>query len=162
MTSEQQRLVEDNLPLVYFIISREYPTFIGDEDLAQSASLGLCQAAENWDETKGLFSTYAGKCIRNEINKEFIRRKPHSKNISLQTTLSEKLTLDEVLVGDEDVVIMDEKFYDTLTDEEIKAFELYYVGYSADEIAETMRCNVPKANKLLRIVKKKWERFNEN
>jgi RNA polymerase sigma factor (sigma-70 family) len=162
MTSEQQRLVEDNLPLVYFIISREYPTFIGDEDLAQSASLGLCQAANNWDETKGLFSTYAGKCIRNEINKEFIRRKPHSKNISLQTTLTEKMTLDEVLVGDEDIVVMDEKFYDTLTDEEIKAFELFYVGYSAEEIAEVMRCKVPKANKLLRIVKKKWERFNEN
>jgi DNA-directed RNA polymerase specialized sigma24 family protein len=67
-----------------------------------------------------------------------------------------------VLVGDEDVIIMDEKFYDTLTDEEIKAFELFYVGYSAEEIAETMRCKVQKANKLLRIVKKKWERFNEN
>jgi RNA polymerase sigma factor (sigma-70 family) len=162
MTSEQKKLVEDNLPLVYFIISREYPTFIGDEDLSQSAALGLCQAANSWDESKGLFSTYAGRCIRNEINKEFIRRKPHSKNISLQTTLAEKMTLDEVLVGDEDVVVMDEKFYDTLTDEEIKAFELFYVGYSAEEIAEAMRCKVPKANKLLRIVKKKWERFNES
>ena len=162
MTSERQKLVEDNLPLVYFIISKEYPTFIGDEDLAQSASLGLCQAANNWDETKGLFSTYAGKCIRNEINKEFIRRKPHSKNISLQTTLTEKLTLDEVLVGEEDVVIMDELFYDTLIDEEIKAFELYYVGYSADEIAEEMGCKIQKANKLLRIIKKKWEKFNES
>lgn len=162
MTSERQRLVEDNLPLVYYIISREYPTFIGDEDLSQSAALGLCQAAENWDETKGLFSTYAGRCIRNEINKEFIRRKPHSKNISLQTTLTEKMTLDEVLVGDEDVVVMDEKFYDTLTDEEIRAFELYYVGYSAEEIAEDMNCKIQKANKLLRIIKKKWEKFNEN
>lgn len=162
MTNESQRLVEDNLPLVYFIISREYPTFIGDEDLSQSAALGLCQAAENWDETKGLFSTYAGRCIRNEINKEFIRRKPHSKNISLQTTLTEKMTLDEVLVGDEDVVVMDERFYDLLTDDEIKAFELYYIGYSAEEIADEMKCKIQKANKLLRIIKKKWERFNEN
>jgi RNA polymerase sigma factor (sigma-70 family) len=162
MTSEQQKLVENNLPLVYYIISREYPTFIGDEDLAQSASLGLCQAAENWEETKGLFSTYAGRCIRNEINKEFIRRKPHSKNISLQTTLTDKMTLDEVLVGDEDVVVMDEMFYDTLTDEEIRAFELYYVGYSAEEIAVEMHCKIQKANKLLRIIKKKWEKFNEN
>lgn len=162
MTSEQQKLVEDNLPLVYFIISREYPTFIGDEDLAQSASLGLCQAAKNWDEAKGLFSTYAGKCIRNEINKEFISRKPHSKNISLQTTLTDKMTLDEVIVGDEDVVVMDELFYETLTDDEIKAFELYYVGYSAEEIASAMNCKIQKANKLLRMIKKKWEKFNEN
>jgi DNA-binding CsgD family transcriptional regulator len=49
-----------------------------------------------------------------------------------------------------------------LTDEEIRAFELYYVGYSADEIAEEMGCKIQKANKLLRIIKKKWEKFNEN
>ena len=86
--------------LVYHIISRQYPTFIHDEDVIQSGMLGLCKAAESFDPKKGLFSTYAGRCIRNEINQEFIKRKPFSQTVSLDTKISEEGTLQDVLVGE--------------------------------------------------------------
>ena len=78
----KNELIEKNMNLVYFVISKYYPTFIHDEDIVQSGMLGLCKAADKWDESKSKFSTYAGRCIRNEINQEFIRRKPFSKVIS--------------------------------------------------------------------------------
>lgn len=39
------------------------------EDVYQCAMLGLFEAAQNYDESKGAFSTYAPYHIRNEINK---------------------------------------------------------------------------------------------
>lgn len=162
MNDEQRALVEANMNLVYHIIHRDYPTFSKDEDLIQSAMVGLCNAAEKWDEERGLFSTYAGRCIRNEINKEFISRKPYSKTISLQTTTTEGITLEDQIMGDDDIVVMDEAFYDTLNDDELTVFELSSVGYEADEIALRTKFTLPKVNKLLRITKLKWEKFNEN
>ena len=69
MTNKE--LIADNLRLVYHIVHEHYPTFKNDEDIVQCGMVGLCKAANTWDANKGVFSTYACKCIRNEINKEF-------------------------------------------------------------------------------------------
>ena len=116
----RQQLIEDNMNLVYFIISREYPTYLQDEDIIQSGMLGLCKAANSWEE-RGLFSTYAGRCIRNEIRQEFVRRKPHSKLVSLEANVNDESTLGDLIVGEEDVVYLDdEQFYSQLTKEELE------------------------------------------
>ena len=161
MNDKQCQLVEDNLNLVYFIIRKEYPTFLGDEDLVQSARLGLCQAAINWDENRGKFSTFAGKCIRNEINKEFIRRKPHARNISLETPIAEEGVLADVLEGESyDSIGVEDSFYNYLTKEERTVFSLNNMGLSSAEIAESTGYGVQKVLKLLRIIKLKWRKFD--
>lgn len=162
MNKEQQKLCEDNLKLAYYIVSQYYPTYIHDEDITASALLGLCKAAESYDPNKGLFSTYAGKCIRNEINQEFIARKLHSKVISLDNTVGENLTLGEVLIGEDDVAYMDELFYEQLTEDEKSTLQLDNMGYSTDEIADMSGFSVQKVQKLLRTTRLKWRQYNDN
>lgn len=71
MTTEQEKLVEENLRLVDFVIRRKFPRWreIGEyEDVQQTGRIGLCKAAQTYDPDKGrMFSTYAAKCIRNEL-----------------------------------------------------------------------------------------------
>lgn len=109
--TEINRLIEDNIKLVWFVMNKYYRSFINDEDLFQSGTLGLVQAANSWDENRGAFSTYAVKCIRNEISWEFIRRDKHKSVLSLDTstipgTDGEKSIIDYA-VGEEDVDYVD-------------------------------------------------------
>ena len=148
------------MKLVYYIVSKDYPTFIRDEDIIQCGMLGLCKAAQSWDESKAKFSTYAGKCIRNEINQEFIRRKPHSKNISLETKVGEEGTLADVLVGEDDIGFIDyDDFYEQLTAEERTVLEWDNYGYDTAQIAERLGLSATKVQKILRIITLKWRRF---
>ena len=159
----KQQLIEDNMKLVYSIISKEYPTYLHDEDIVQSGMLGLCKAADNWDESKAKFSTYAWKCIRNEINQEFINRKPHSTNVSLETPISEESVLGDLIVGETDVgYVGEDYFYDTLTEDERNAFLLYNSGYSVNDIAEKYNWSIQKTQKNIRLCKSKWRKFNED
>lgn len=157
----RQKLIEDNLNLVYSVVSKEYPTYLRDDDIIQSGMLGLCKAAERWDESKSKFSTYAWKCIRNEINQEFINRKPHSKNISLSTKVGEDGTLEDVLVGDEDVGFVDTTtFCESLNDEERNIFIADQEGLFTDEISTKLNMSIGRVQKILRIIKIKWRNFN--
>jgi RNA polymerase sigma factor (sigma-70 family) len=151
-------LVEDNIKLVYHIISREYPTYIKDEDIIQCGMVGLCKAAKYWKE-QGLFSTYAGKCIRQEICLEFIRRKKHSKVVSLDANIGEEDTLGDIIVGKEDVDFIDDTLYQNFTKDELAILELYKEGYAAGEIAKMREMKVNKVRKILRTIKLKWRNF---
>ena len=158
----QQQLIEENMKLVYFIISREYPTYIGDEDISQSGMLGLCKAANHWNG-EGLFSTYAGKCIRNEIRQEFIRRKKHANVISLDVNVGEDITLGDVVIGEDNISYIDQDgFYTTLNNEERDVLKLDSLGYSPDEIAELRGWDIQKSWKILRMIQLKRRKFDEN
>ena len=107
----KQRLIEDNMNLVYHLISREYPTYIQDEDLIQCGMLGLCCAAEKWDESKSAFSTFATYCIRNEIRMEFRRRAKHQGILSLEYEVDgedgDKAQFGDFIVGEDDIGYID-------------------------------------------------------
>ena len=156
----RQQLIEDNMNLVYFIVSHEYPTYLYDEDIVQSGMLGLCLAAENFDEEKGEFSNYAGKRIRGEIKKEFVRRKRHSKNVSLASTVNDEYTLGELIAGKDDTSCLDDEiFYSQLTKEELNILTMNNIGFSTDEIAEMSGYSVQKVQKMLRVIRIKWRNF---
>lgn len=158
----KDKLIEDNMNLVYYIIHREYPTFSHDEDIIQSGMVGLCNAAKSWDSEKGKFSTYAGRCIRNEIYKEFINRKPHSKNISLNTKLNLEGELSDIIIGEEDVSLSDNlSFMEQLVGDELTILNYYDYGYTTKEIAEKTGFTVNKTQSLLRTIKLKWRSFND-
>lgn len=76
MNDAQKNLAENNRNLVYAAIRRyiggEYVT---NEDMVSDGFLGLCKAAATFDPDRSvMFSTYAVKCILNEITKEFRHR----------------------------------------------------------------------------------------
>ncbi|MCC0697427.1 sigma-70 family RNA polymerase sigma factor [Clostridioides sp. ES-S-0048-02] len=65
---ERNKLVEDNIDLVHFIINKYFKYFLGrypylQEDLFQEGSIGLYKATFCFDESKGKFSTIAFQYI---------------------------------------------------------------------------------------------------
>lgn len=106
----RQQLIEDNMRLVYHHVSKHYPTYIQDEDIIQCGMVGLIKAADNWDETKSKFSTFACRCIGNEIKNEFKRRAKHHGVLSLDQEIKTSdglITLGDTILGDEDVCYVD-------------------------------------------------------
>ena len=161
--NDKQCLVEDNMNLVYFIISKQFPTFIHDDDIIQAGMLGLCKAADKWDEKRGLFSTYAGKCIRNEINNEFNNRKKHKSVLSLDYEIFDnngnKGTFGDYIIGDEDVEFIDiDSLHDQLSKQERRVFDLKQSGLTPNEIAERIGCSKNAVLKLIRTAKLRLEK----
>lgn len=139
----KQELIENNMKLVYHIVSRYYPTYINDEDIIQTGMLGLCKAAERWDEQKGEFSTWACNCVRNEIVDEFRRRKKHQGILSLDYEVDcgdgEKTTFGDFCVGDEDVQYASIEYAtDQLTPRENEIIALKRRGMNTVEIGKKL------------------------
>lgn len=69
----EQRLVADNLPLVYAIAKRFYHRGVDPDDLHQLGAIGLLKAIRRFDPNFGVcFSTYAVPMIAGEI-KRYLR-----------------------------------------------------------------------------------------
>lgn len=158
MNDDQRKLAEDNMKLVYHIISREYPTFKGDEDIVQSGILGLCKATMNWDEAKGKFSTYASACIRRAIAQELRARQPHKEVISLDCPITEDLTLEDTISGEDDLGFIDYSFLRDLDEDERLIFNLKSKGYKVQDIQCLTGYDSRKIQKILRIIKAKYKR----
>lgn len=147
--------------LVYYTINKYYPTFITDEDIVQVGMVGLCCAAQNWDETKSKFSSYAINCILNEIRTEFRNRQKQVKTVSLDKKVvgeeSDIGTLGDILVGDSDVNYVDlSSFYDSLTMKEKECFDLLQSGLSTKEIAKHFCQSYKTIDAIVRNIKLKW------
>lgn len=139
----KQELVENNMRLVYGFISKEFPTYINDEDLVQAGMLGLCQAAEAWDENKGKFSTFAYICIRNEVCTELKNRSKHQGVLSLDYVVKnedgETTTFGDCIACCEDVGYVDTSVdYAKLTERERSVYALLVMGVDQDSIVDKL------------------------
>lgn len=136
----KQRLIEDNMNLVYSFVYKQYPTYIHDEDIIQCGMLGLCKAAEKWDESKSQFSTFAWGCIKNEILMEFRKRAKHQGVLSLDyevDTKDGKARFAEIIPGDKDVDYADMGIdVDKLKPREKLVYELCKTGMRNVDIAK--------------------------
>lgn len=166
MTDEQRKLAEDNMNLVHYLIGKEYPTYIHDEDLRQIGLLGLCKAAMKWNESKGAFSTFACWCIRNEIRLEFRNRLKQVETVSLETKIEngvngDKLSLEDVIDSGEDSDMTEftvESFINTLTTEERVVYHLKARGYTHKEISEVSGYNPAEVKDILKSIRRKYLR----
>lgn len=161
-----ESLVIDNMNLVYFIVNKYYPSYIADEDLKQVGMLGLCNAANTWDESKSKFSTYASSCILNEIKSEFKQRHKYKYDLSLDkemTTSEGQCTFGDYIMGDEDIDYINvEDFTDNLNKTEQEVFELSCKGYSTHDSAKVLNCSDTNIRKIKRNIKLKWRKYNGN
>jgi len=72
LKEKRNKLVEENLGLVYSCANRFKGRGAEYEDLVQAGCVGLIKAADNFDETRGFsFSTYAVPVILGEIKRVF-------------------------------------------------------------------------------------------
>lgn len=164
---KKQQLIEDNMGLVYYLVSKEYPTYLQDEDIIQCGMLGLCKAAEKWDESKSKFSTFAMFCIRSEIQMEFRRRLKHKGVFSLDYEYNgddgEITTLADCVIGDEDVPYFDMGIdLSRLNEKEKKIVELLPTGMTQVAIANRLGVTKQYVNRVVRKLRAMRGYVNED
>ena len=160
---ESQKRISNNMSLVYYVIHKYYPTYINDEDIKQSGMVGLCKAANTFDEEKSTFSTYAVRCILNEISHEFRSRKKHNGVLSLDYEYSngsdEDVALKDMVVGQDDVEYVDTTFiYQNLNPLECAIVECKLKGMTTREMATIFGCSYQNISKHIRKIKSKINR----
>jgi RNA polymerase sporulation-specific sigma factor len=157
---EKSDLVLENMKLVHGILNKFYPTYAFDEDMIQCGMLGLCKAADTYNDEKGKFSTYACTVIRNEIRIELTRREKYKHDVSLSTPVSDEegvVTLEDQLSSQLDVDYCDDKgMLAELTDQERQVVMLRSKGYIQEEIATELGISRSVVAMICAKVKSKW------
>ena len=96
----REMLINHNLRLVAHIV-KKYNNSLEADDLISVGTIGLIKAVDNFDSKKGvLLSTYASRCIENEILMLIRSNKKHKDTVSLNTLLSPKNDSDDLELAD--------------------------------------------------------------
>ena len=81
----RDRIIRHNLRLVAHIVKKYYAAPGDAEDLISIGTIGLIKAVNSFDNTKqARFSTYASKCIDNEVRMSFRKQKKAPATVSMQ------------------------------------------------------------------------------
>ena len=167
MTDEQRKLVEDNHALIYHTI---HSMGLLVEEVYDIAAIGLCKAAIKYDSRKHKFSTFAVRCIRNEILHDFRQRNMKKRAMNEQLISYNEpvlyqdgetiLLIDQIEsnISTEDEAlshIMYEEIRVQLGKTDSKVLPYFGKGYTQHEIARMM--GVSQAN--ISRVKKRAEKI---
>lgn len=161
----KNKLIEDNMNLVYFLVKRYYPTYIGNEDVIQEGMVGLCNAAMTYDESKSKFSSYASYCILNQIRHYFNKNNKHNNHFSLDYEVrlddGSQCSMGDMLIGEMDVDFGDivfTEFYQRLSDKDKELVDLCR-HYTQAEIARMWGVSRQSVNQKVRKIYRRWERL---
>lgn len=105
----RNKLVEHNLRLVAHIIKKYYSSRNDQDDLVSIGTIGLIKAINTFDINKKIkLSSYASRCIENEILMYFRNLKKTSQDISLNEAIDmdkdgNPLSLFDVLATDDNI-----------------------------------------------------------
>lgn len=102
-TQARDKLIKHNLRLVAHVVKRYYQGPVEQDDLMSIGTIGLIKAVQSFKNEKNVrFSTYASKCINNEVLMTMRKVKQQENVVSLEESIdtenkSEKLTLKDSL-----------------------------------------------------------------
>lgn len=106
----RNKLVEHNLRLVAHIIKKYYGTQSEQDDLVSIGTIGLIKAINTFDPNKNIrLSSYASRCIENEILMHFRNAKKAAQDISLNEAIDtdkdgNPLTLLDIMSVDDNIL----------------------------------------------------------
>lgn len=84
----REAIIEHNLRLVAHIVKKYYSSSSCQDDLVSIGIIGLIKSIDTYDIDRGAkFTTYASKCIQNEILMYFRSQKKHQNEVSLSETI---------------------------------------------------------------------------
>lgn len=162
-------LVVQNMKLVYFLISKHYPTYSQDEDVIQAGMEGLCKAAKRWNPDKGIFQTYAGVVIRREVADYIRSLLDKGKSDVTLVSIDQKVGNDEEsasigdLIGEtDDWESVEEdfrRFASTLSPNKQRICEILLNGGSQTECARTLELSATRVCQLVGRIKRDWRKF---
>lgn len=103
LTKEMELLVTENMGLAWRVVKEFISTGIEYDDLRSLAYLGLVKAAKSFDPEKGYkFSSFANRCMRNEILLYLRQRRKQVPCISYDAIMEEGETPYLDFLGKED------------------------------------------------------------
>ena len=152
---ERDKLIEENLQLVWCVMARYYPSTINSperEDFFQIGCIGLIFAANNYEPGPVKFSTFAARNIqcrlRNELQSRYSQCRT-GETCSLDSPIPELAdgsldilgTISDERWNPENQVYDLEKFESTLTKAQLAIFKLMADGFNQTQIAEKLGCS---------------------
>ena len=148
----RSKLIEHNLRLVAHIV-KKYDNKIEDtDDLISIGTIGLIKGIDSYSKKKNTrLTTYAARCIENEILMHFRNNKKRSKDISINDSIGfdkegNEITILDILktptpdfaldIHKEDNITDLKKYFNVLTDREKHIIIQRYGLYDNDEITQ--------------------------
>jgi RNA polymerase sporulation-specific sigma factor len=104
------KLIEHNLRLVAHIIKKYYSNSNDQDDLISIGTIGLIKAVNTFDSSKGIrLSSYAARCIENEVLMHFRSSKKSAQDISINEPIDidkdgNTLTLMDVMATEDNII----------------------------------------------------------
>ena len=95
-----QRLIEHNLRLVAHIAKKFGNTGIDQDDLVSIGSIGLIKAVSSFKPEAGKLTSYASRCIENEILMTLRSNKKNKQNLSLSDPIGSDREGNEIMLLD--------------------------------------------------------------
>lgn len=162
--SERDEKIISNLKLVNHILWKQFPNLAYNEDAFQIGCVGLIKAVDTYDENSGAaFSTYASKCISNEISMELRRQRRRISEVSMETIImsdgDHKVTLENIFGGNEIDILDLDKFMKKLSPNEQRYFALRSKGYSKVQISKLMGVSRSYVTRLSQMMLAKYKRI---
>ena len=159
--------IQENMGLVYFVIHRHFPTFIGDEDILQEAQIGLWKACKTFNDSKGKFSSYAVVCIINNIRMYLRRMRSQNtfSHLSLDEFVdeAEEMTLGSLIEDPSAMVessaIFVKDFISTLDEREKAIIWFQLNSVTQREASQALGFTQTWYSRLLTRIKKKYEQY---
>ena len=110
----RQKLIEHNLRLVAHIAKKYYADENDRDDLVSIGTVGLIKAVDSFDPTKGIrLSSYASRCIENEILMFFRSAKKTAQDVSLNDPI-DTIATDDHILEDIDLRMKVRQLYDAV------------------------------------------------
>lgn len=97
----RNKLIEHNLRLVAFIVRKNYADSKEQDDLISIGTIGLIKAAETFKQSKKIsFSTYASKCIDNQIKMYFRKIKKQQAEVYMNEPIDTDKDGNQITIAD--------------------------------------------------------------
>lgn len=164
MTDREQKII-DNMGLVHHVLHKYFPLCIDNQDNIQNGYVGLIKAVDSFDESTGnTFSTYATRCIFNEIAMDLRRRNKYAKDISLYAVLAEgdtrddPLTIEDVLSYEDDYTPMYiQEFVRCLDEREITILRYLMDGKTQKYVSDHLGMTRSNVCRIVKKMRSKWK-----
>ena len=164
MTDREQKII-GNMNLVHYIIHKHFPQYITNQDVIQNGYVGLIKAVDSFDESTGnTFSTYAARCVFNEIAMGLRRQNKYAKDILLQTVLAksdkrdEPLTIEDILIYEDDYTSMYiQEFVQCLDEREATVLKYLMDGKTQAYISNQLGMTRSNICRIVKKMRSKWK-----
>lgn len=164
MTDREQKII-NNMNLVHYIVHKHFPQYTANQDVIQNGYVGLIKAVDSFDESTGnTFSTYAARCIFNEIAMGLRRQNKYARDISLNTVLAnsdrrdDPLTIEDILAYEDDYTSMYiQEFVRCLDEREITVLKYLMDGKTQAYVSNRLGMTRSNICRIVKVMRSKWK-----